>query len=87
MSELNKIKNNLKNFDQSIDWMQLSCVLGEMAKHVNKKDPKVCDDMLSIISLLLRVAKQYDIDMEQAWDKWYKKAYYKTYTSDHTGHK
>ena len=81
MSELNKIKDTLKYSSESEDWMTLSCTLGEISKKLKHNSDNIEPELLETIGFVLQIAQKYNIDLHQAWNRWYKKAYYKTYTS------
>lgn len=77
MSELNILKPLIY---QRENWINLSIKMKNMSKHLRQKDKYTIEiDSIEFIQFLLQVAKNYNINMESAWDRWYKKAYYKKY--------
>lgn len=77
MSELNKLK---PQFYEKENWIDLSIKMKDMSKHLRYEETmNIQNDAITFIEFLLQVAKNYNIDMQSAWERWYKKAYYKKY--------
>ena len=77
MSQLNYFK---PSFYERENWIDLSIKMKDMSKHLRDKDINfIKHDTIMFIDFLLQIARNYNIDMESAWDRWYKKAYYKKY--------
>ena len=61
------------------DWISFSCTLGSFAHQLSNKED-IHTSLLETIDFVFSIAKKYDINMNDAWERWYKKAYYKQYT-------
>lgn len=79
--ELNNFKNSFPSV--KIDdtcWLHLSSILGQMSQKIitnEKFNPEIRDIMFFLFQLSL----YYDINLQQAWYKWKRKACNKVYSS------
>ena len=78
--ELNILKNNISTQKYQEDWLGLSTLLGVTSNKIQLNKP-IENELAMIIYFLLSVAHNYDINLQNAWHKWKKKAYQKVYSS------
>lgn len=73
--------NTLKKLKpEDIDWLEISCNMTKLSKGLRtscKED--ITDSLIYMIHQNMLIAKEFDIDMDEAWSKWSKKAISKIY--------
>jgi len=73
--------NNLKSAkSEKIDWLELSSQMTQLSKSLrsSSKD-EIKDVLIYMIHKNIIIAKDFNIDMDEAWNKWSKKAISKIY--------
>ena len=73
--------NNLKQTKtQDIDWLEISCCMTKLSKSLrtsSKEDIK--HSLIFLIYQNMILAQEFNINMDEAWNKWSKKAISKIY--------
>lgn len=79
--ELNQFKNTFipRKFDETI-WLHVSSILGSMSSKIYKNE-NFSEEIRDIMFFLFQLCIMYDINLQQAWYKWKKKANNKVYSS------
>lgn len=75
MERLIKKCNNL-----NYDWFEIVSEFGKLGNAIKLKNKTVINEkMLALITILLKIADENDIDMNEAWHRWITKALSKHY--------
>ena len=79
--ELNNFKNSfpIVKLDDSC-WLHLSTILGQMSNKILTNE-KFNLEIRDIMFFLFQTSLYYDINLQQAWYKWKRKASNKVYSS------
>jgi len=78
--DFNEIKKTLKHeaYTSSM-WIDYSILLGNISKQLINQDKNIEKNIVYSLSFLILISKVFDIDMNNAWDKWERKALKKHY--------
>ena len=78
MTGLNLYKTNDLSYSHG-DWFQFLTILGGLSKNLRQEKPIVEVELIDAISFIFSVAQSFNIDLENEWKKWNKKASTKRY--------
>ena len=63
----------------NIDWFIISELLGETSISLRNKDSKLNENIVHLMIKMFQIAESNNINMEEAWQQWNKKALLKNY--------
>ena len=77
--DLNILKKDVSFPYLTIHWLDQMIIIGQLSSQLRSKDPNVHLHVTQCISFIFNICYHFDIDMNQAWSRWEKKALKKHY--------
>ena len=80
-SEFTSTSNSIEYHYDTTKWIDMCIHLGLLSKQIRNKDIQNKLHMMKILDFLFDIVSTFDIDFENAWTQWNRKASAKVYIS------